>query len=319
MSRTESRAAARQERRTRRGEQPVVPRVEFSSYYGRPVLNPPVWKSLDIAGYFFLGGLAGATSVLAAGAELTGRTELAARSKVVATGAIALSAGLLVHDLGRPGRFYNMLRVLKPTSPLSVGSWLLAGYGPTAGLAAVTHLTGRFPAVGRLATAGAAVLGPAVTTYTAALIADTAVPAWHEGFRELPFVFAGSSATAAGGVALAVGPLDQVAPARRLALLGSVMELAAGERLQRRLGPLAEPYASGPGARYLVAGRALTAGGLALAVGGRRNRALTAIAGVALASASAATRFGVFHAGQQSARDPRYTVAPQRARLGRPR
>jgi hypothetical protein len=26
-------------------------------------------------------------------------------------------------------------------------------------------------------------------------------------------------------------------------------------------------------------------------------------------------RFGVFHAGQQSARDPRYTVEPQRARV----
>ena len=32
---------------------------------------------------------------------------------------------------------------------------------------------------------------------------------------------------------------------------------------------------------------------------------------------SACTRFGVFEAGQASARDPRYTVVPQRERLAR--
>src|SRR5438270_4863675 len=90
--------------RRRRGEQPVVPRAEFTSYYGQPVLNPPVWKSTDIAGYLFLGGLAGASSVLAAGADLSGRPELATRAKVVSTAAIGLSAAALVHDLGRPDR-----------------------------------------------------------------------------------------------------------------------------------------------------------------------------------------------------------------------
>src|SRR5581483_8460321 len=140
----------------------------------------------------------------AAGAQVTGRDALATRAKVVSTAAITLSAAALVHDLGKPSRFYNMLRVFKPTSPMSVGSWLLAAFGPASGVAAATAVTGRLPRVGALATVGAAAFGPAVSTYTAALVSDTAVPAWHDGFREMPFVFAGSSAAAAGGAGLVV-------------------------------------------------------------------------------------------------------------------
>ncbi|MBI0375633.1 polysulfide reductase NrfD, partial [Streptomyces albiflaviniger] len=145
----------------RRGEQSMVPRAEFTSYYGRPVLNPPTWRPLDIAGYFFLGGLAGAGSVLAAGAGLTGRPVMARALKVSSIAALTGSTAALIHDLGRPGRFANMLRVFKPTSPMSMGSWLLAAYGPMAGAAAASDLTGRLPRAGRAATVGAALLGPA--------------------------------------------------------------------------------------------------------------------------------------------------------------
>ncbi len=92
--------------------------------------QPPVWKARDIAGYLFLGGLAGASSLLAAGAELSGRPGLARASKVASTVAVALAGAALVHDLGRPDRFVNMLRVMKPSSPMSVGSWLLVAYSP---------------------------------------------------------------------------------------------------------------------------------------------------------------------------------------------
>ncbi|MFE4580012.1 polysulfide reductase, partial [Streptomyces chartreusis] len=51
--------------RKQRGEQLMVDRAEFTSYYGRPVIKAPSWSARDIAGYFFLGGLAGAGSVLA--------------------------------------------------------------------------------------------------------------------------------------------------------------------------------------------------------------------------------------------------------------
>ena len=53
-------------------EQLMVPDAEFTSYYGRPVIKEPVWKAPDVPGYLFFGGLAGASSVLAAGAQLSG-------------------------------------------------------------------------------------------------------------------------------------------------------------------------------------------------------------------------------------------------------
>ncbi|MFB9838675.1 NrfD/PsrC family molybdoenzyme membrane anchor subunit, partial [Actinoallomurus acaciae] len=172
--RRETVSGRRGRHRAGRGEQPVVPDATFTSYYGRPIINPPVWEPLDIAGYFFLGGLAGAGSVFAAGAQLTGRPRTARALKISSLVAISGSLAALVHDLGRPARFLNMLRVIKPTSPMSVGTWLLMGYGPAAGAAAVLDLTGLFPRLGRLATGGAATLGPAVAAYTAVLAADTA-------------------------------------------------------------------------------------------------------------------------------------------------
>ncbi|WP_237547107.1 NrfD/PsrC family molybdoenzyme membrane anchor subunit, partial [Streptomyces sp. SID161] len=231
--------------RRRRGEQPMVPDAEFSSYYGTPVLNRPTWKALDIAGYLYLGGLAGASSLLAAGGRLTGRPGLEVPAKLGAAGGISLSLAALVHDLGRPARFLNMLRVFKPTSPMSVGSWLLAGYAPLALTAAATEAAGRCRRLGSAATLGSAVLGPAVATYTAVLLADTAVPSWHEGYRELPFVFAGSAATAASGLALAAAPPDQAGPARRLAVLGAALELGAYRTMKRRIGLAAEPFGQG--------------------------------------------------------------------------
>jgi hypothetical protein len=297
------------------GERAMVPKAEFSSYYGLPILNAPVWRSLDIAGYLFLGGLAGASSVLAAGAQLSGRDVMAGRTKLVATGAIGLSAVALVHDLGRPSRFYNMLRVLKPTSPMSIGSWLLALYGPTVAVAAGTSSLGRGRRLGAVATGAAAVMGPAVATYTAGLLADTAVPAWHEGHRELPFLFAGSSAVAAGGMGLITSPTGQAGPARRLALIGAGLETMAAYRMKHRLGMVGEPYDDGPAGRYMRGGQALTASGLCLALLGRRNRPASAAAGGMLAAASALTRFGVFKAGRQSAADPKYVIEPQRHRV----
>lgn len=142
------------------------------------------------------------TWIEGAGAQATGRPALARAAKSGALGAIGLSLAGLVHDLGLPARFLNMMRVVKMTSPMSVGSWILAGYVPAAGMAAAAALTGRMPRLGTVATATAALLGPAVATYTAVLVSDTAVPAWHDGHRELPFVFAGSAAMAAGGLGL---------------------------------------------------------------------------------------------------------------------
>ncbi|MEU0112595.1 NrfD/PsrC family molybdoenzyme membrane anchor subunit [Streptomyces bobili] len=308
--------AGRRRRRRGRGERAMVPDAEFSSYYGKPILNKPTWKALDIAGYLYLGGLAGGSSLLAAGAHVTSRPALARTAKLGAAGGISLSLAALVHDLGRPARFLNMLRVFKPTSPMSVGSWLLAGYAPLTMAAMAADVTGRYRLVGAAATASAAVLGPAVVTYTAVLISDTAVPSWHEGYRELPFVFAGSGATAAAGLALACTPVRETGPARRTAVLGAVLELGSFQVMKRSMGLAAEPFEKGRPHKLLRAAEALTAGGALLAaLGAGRSRPVAAVAGAALLAGSAALRFGVFHAGVASAEDPKYTVMPQRERL----
>jgi formate-dependent nitrite reductase membrane component NrfD len=287
-----------------------------ASYYERPVIKEPTWAELDIAGYLFTGGLAGASSILALGADLTGRPRMARACGVCATGAIGVSLVALVHDLGRPARFLNMLRVFKPTSPMSVGVWILVGYAPLAAASAASDVLGRAPRTGRAARLGAGLLGAAVATYTAALISNTSVPAWHEGRRELPFLFAGSAASAAAGLALIAAPLAENAPARRVAALGVLAELAAEHRLESSLGIAAETMHEGATGTRLRAAKVLaTAGAIGAATVGGRSRLLAAASGAALLASSALTRFGLFEAGVASARDPRYTVEPQRERL----
>ena len=293
----------------------MVPEAEFTSYYGQPVIKQPVWEVQDVPNYLFLGGLAGASSALAASAQMAGYRELARVAKVGAFGAISLSIVLLIHDLGRPERFLNMLRVLKTTSPMNVGAWLLTGYGPVAGAAAVAEVTGVLPKAGQAATIGAGLLGPAVVTYTGTLISDTAVPAWHEAYREMPYIFAGSATCAAGGLGLLAVRAADAEPARRLAVLGAASVLIAKRQLLNRLGDVAEPYETGTAGTLFRASEILTAGALAGVVLGRESRAVSALSGASLIAASLLTRFGIFQAGLASARDPKYTIVPQRRRI----
>ena len=208
-----------------------------------------------------------------------------------------------------------MLRVLKVTSPMSVGTWILSGYTPMALASAACAVTGKLPRAGLAATLAAATLGPAVAAYTSVLLGDTAAPAWHEAHRELPYLFVGSAATAAGGLGLLAVTPGRAGPAARLAVLGAATELTAEWLLGRRLGPVAEPYRTGKSGALMRAGQILAAGGTAAALLGRRHRPISALAGAALLAGSAVTRFGVFEAGRASARDPKYTVVPQRDRL----
>ena len=298
----------------RRGEQTVVPEAEFRSYYGRQILKTPTWEPLDIAGYLFLGGLAGASGVLAEGAAWTGRPALERVARLAAVGSVGLGTVALVHDLGRPSRFANMLRVLKPTSPMSVGSFILAPFSGLSTVALASNLTGRLPLLGRAAGVGAGLLGPPLATYTAALIGDTAVPSWHEGYRQMPFVFAGSAASAAGGLAMVLAPTAENGPARRMAAGGAALELVSSQLLTRRIGLAAEPYESGRSGTMLKTAEALTAAAVLTSMTGR-SRLVTALAGACLVGASALTRFAIFKAGVVSAEDPKYTVVPQRERV----
>jgi hypothetical protein len=208
-----------------------------------------------------------------------------------------------------------MLRVFKVTSPMSVGTWILSAYTPLALSAAASSVSRKLPRAGLAATVTAAAIGPAVAAYTSVLIGDTAAPAWHDAHRELPYLFVGSAATAAGGLGLLTVTPNRAGPALRLATFGAAAELTAERLLHRRLGANAEPYRVGKSGALMRAGQILAAGGTIGAVLGRRNRAVSALSGAALLAGSAVTRFGVFEAGKASVRDPKYTVVPQRQRL----
>jgi DMSO reductase anchor subunit len=199
---------------------------------------------------------------------------------------------------------------------MSVGSWILSAYGGPAGLAAVTAVTGKFTGIGKVATVAAGLVGPAVAAYTGVLIADTAVPTWHEGYRELPFVFVGSAACAASGLGMIGAPVDQASPARKAALLGATLDVMATKRMERTMGMVAEPLHTGTPGKLMRAAEILTvSGALVGGVLGRRSKVAAVLGGAALLAGSACTRFGIFHAGVESAKDPKYTVVPQRERL----
>lgn len=298
-----------------RGERAMVPEAEFTSYYGQPVLNAPVWKVPDVPLYFFVGGLAGASAVMGSLAGATGRPGLARVNRLGALGGALAGTGALIHDLGRPERFLNMLRVFRPTSPLSMGSWLLASFSGVAGAAAISDLTGIARPAGAAAGAVSAVLGCPLATYTAVLISDTAVPAWHEARADLPFVFAAGSAASAGGLGLVAAPLAESGPARRLAVAGAALSVGAEQAMAYRHGMVGEPYRHGlPGTLLKVAGGLSLAGAAGAALTGR-TRVGSALSGAALLAGALCTRFGIFKAGVASAEDPKYTVVPQRDRL----
>jgi len=307
---------------------PMVPEAEFTSYYGRPVVKPAPWGP-EIAAYLFLGGVAGGSGMLAAGARLTERPTLRRNSRLAAISAVGLGAAALVKDLGRPERFLNMLRTVKLTSPMSVGSWILAGFSAGAGVATVLEvdtMTGRRFPLGSLrrflpvvevgADLWTAALGPPLAAYTAVLLADTATPTWNDARDELPFVFVSSAMLASGGLAMVTTPVAETRPARTLAVLGAAAELVATTVMHRRMDPVAaEPLHQGrPGTMLRWSEMLTAAGGLGALVGGHR-RGVAVVSGLSLLAASALTRLGVLEAGIESAKDPRYTIEPQKRRL----
>ncbi|NNG20183.1 polysulfide reductase NrfD [Naumannella sp. ID2617S] len=303
----------------------TVPEAEFISYYGHNVVQPPPWE-WPIPAYLFLGGLAAGSGLVAAGGHFTGRPRLRRRGRFAAIGAAALGGAALAKDLGRPERVLNMFRTVKLTSPMSVGTWILTGFGACAGAAvglellrprlrSGSGLAGAAGVVDGLASAGSAFFAPPLAAYTAVLLADTAAPTWHESYRELPFVFVSSALAAGTGLSMITTPTAETrGPVRQLAVLGAACELGIGELMTRRLGELAEPFEEPPAKRWHHVARVLTVVGAvgAAVVGGTRVGAT--LSGAALIGGSLATRFGVFHAGITSAKDPRYTVRPQRAR-----
>jgi formate-dependent nitrite reductase membrane component NrfD len=286
---------------------------EFRSYYGRPVLKEPTW-TWEIPVYFFTGGLGGASAMLSLAAEVAGNEKLAKTSRYLAAFGDNVSPFLLISDLGRPERFLNMLRVFKVTSPMSVGSWILVVSGGASTTAAALELLDRWKPLKLAAETVAAFFGGPLSTYTANLISDTSVPVWHEGRHELPFVFGMSAGATAGAAStLFLRPRD-AGPARRLAIGAAVAENAAMFAMEKRLGLLAEPYHKGLSGKLSIASKVASLAGATVLARSRKSRT-AAVAGSSLVLTGAMLlRWGVFKAGFASARDPKYTIVPQRER-----
>ncbi|MFL5960262.1 MAG: NrfD/PsrC family molybdoenzyme membrane anchor subunit [Gaiellaceae bacterium] len=295
----------------------TVTGTEMRSYYGRPIVKEPVW-TWEIPAYFFAGGLAGASAVLSSGARLAGNEKLARTALYLGAVADLVSPALLISDLGRPERFHHMLRVVKVTSPMNLGSWVLLVSGGGSTTAALLELLGRLKRLRIAASSVAALAGPPLATYTGVLIADTAIPVWHDGRHELPWIFGASAAASAGAAAcLFLDPRD-AGPARRLAVAGVLAEGGLMQAMETRLGQVGEVYHQGAAGKLTWTAKGLaTAGAVLLARKGRQSRTAAVVGGALVCAGELCLRWAVFKAGFQSARDPKYVVESQRRRVER--
>jgi formate-dependent nitrite reductase membrane component NrfD len=211
-----------------------------------------------------------------------------------------------------------MLRVVKVTSPMNIGSWVLLVSGGASTTAAVLELLDWLKPVKIAAEAAATLAGPLLATYTGVLVADTAVPVWHEGRHELPWIFGASAAASAGAAAAMFVPPRDAGPARRLAVAGVLAEGALMQAMELRLGTVGEVYHQGEAGKLSWAAKGLaTAGAALLATRGRKSRAAAVAGGALVCAGELCLRWAVFKAGAQSARDPKYVVESQRQRIER--
>jgi formate-dependent nitrite reductase membrane component NrfD len=296
---------------------------EDATYYDRPAIKEPVWI-WAVPAYLYAGGTAGAAALLGAAAQLGGGPQLrrlVRRCRWVAAVSGAVGTGLLIHDLGRPERFLNMLRVFRPTSPMSVGSWVLAAGGPaTAASAVLSGANGSLGRIGDVAGFAAGSLGVPQAGYTAVLLSNTAVPVWQGTRRSLPALFM-SSAVAGAGSVLDLFPMSarEARVVRRYGTLGRVAELLAALAVERdadRVERVGRPFHQGLSGSLWKAAKALTGASLFLSLLAERWRRGRTAAGLLGTAGSLAVRFAVFHAGKASARDPRATFHQQRAGHG---
>lgn len=293
------------------------------SYYGQPVVKQPVWI-WSVPLYFYVGGTAGAASVLGAAVELAGGPSLRGlgrRCRWVGAVGDLVSAGLLIHDLGRPERFLNMLRVFRPTSPMSLGSWILSGSGALNSLSVLlSRQRGVWGLMGDGAALAGGLLGMPLAGYTAVLITNTANPLWQGTHKSLPLFFMSSALASAGSLLSLLPHARQEERVLRLfTAMGSVAALGTGVQVQRdasRVEAVGKTLKQGaPGALWTAA-RVCTAASLALNLWPGQRRWMKT-AGAVLGTAGALmARFSLFHGGKAAARDPQATFQPQRQGLG---
>ncbi|HEY4387399.1 MAG TPA: NrfD/PsrC family molybdoenzyme membrane anchor subunit [Ktedonobacteraceae bacterium] len=180
--------------------------LEEKSYYDYPSLKSHAW-GWEIIWYFFLGGLAAGSYVIASIASFFGSKE---DRQVVRFGyylsllTVLACPILLIKDLGRPERFLNMFRVFKFKSPMSVGSWGLSVFS-IFGTLTVAIQVARDGLLGRwwgarllakmpqkLIAIPGTLLATFVGGYTSVLLSATSIAVWNRS-RMLGVVFVASA------------------------------------------------------------------------------------------------------------------------------
>lgn len=283
------------------------------SYHGLPLLKETVWE-WPIPAYFYIGGLAGASAALSAAALLRrdSLSRLARTGRIIAFGGAGVSAALLIKDLGRPMRFLFMLRVFRPSSPMNVGTWILSAFGACA-FGAVA-LPGR---LGDAAGAAAGFFGLPLTSYTAVLLANTAVPLWQGTRTALPVLFVASAASsAASALELCHLPAAETRVVRRFSIAAKLADVVSAMAVEREANTVERVGRPLRKSALWKAAKLCVLASLAVSAVPRKPRWLC-IAGGALGTLGAlATRFSLFEAGRVSARDPQAAFDQQRAGMG---
>jgi protein NrfD len=194
---------------------PTREMLDYSAitYYGQPAIKPSLWGWL-VSSYIFIAGIGGSAQIIATAADLAGDRALAPvirNGRYIALGAATLGGPLLIADLHTPQRFYNMLRIFRKTSPMSIGTYVLMSFGSlSAALAALQLALDRDYSRGRAMQAAiklleipAALAGMGMSTYTGALLSATSNPLWGAAPRHIAAAF-GASAMASGTAVLTI-------------------------------------------------------------------------------------------------------------------
>jgi formate-dependent nitrite reductase membrane component NrfD len=231
-----------------------------------------------------------------------------------------VGAVFLVHDLGRPSRFLNMVRVFRPTSPMNMGSWILGGAAPTAiATGLFINRGGILGAVGEVTGYFSGIFGTALAGYTGVLVSNSVIPVWQESRRWMPILFAASAMTAAASI---LDILHENERANRITYtfgnIGRVLELAASYKVEEsasRVAKVGEPFhRPGAGTLWKAAG-VLTAASLLISAMPGKSSGKRKVAGVLGAAGSLCLRFAVHYISNASARDPRASFQVQRRQL----
>jgi formate-dependent nitrite reductase membrane component NrfD len=289
------------------------------TYYDRPLLKEPVWE-IDIPLYYYVGGVTGASLALGAATQLDPSlklTGLARRCHWVGLIGSGVSAALLIHDLGRPARFLNMLRVFRPTSPMNMGAWILSGVGPTAlGALIFTSRSCPLKVVGRLFGYISGIFGLGLATYTGVLVANSVIPLWQESRRELPILFGASAMASAGSLFDMMRQCpEEHRIVRTFGSIGRAAELTASVLLEKRASAIprvAQPLRSGASGVMWRTGTVLTASSLVISLLPGRSRRKRFASGLLGSLGSLCMRCGVHYAGSVSSRDARASFHQQR-------